>query len=212
VPVLPTVDVQVLAALVILATAADWVLIRPRGLRVQAPRSVIARKSTPPWVDGAWIGGNLAVVSWSLAVLLLPAYAYDWPRISDQPFLGALQAIGFALALVGGVLFFTSVRALGRHMTVAIQVQEGHRLVREGPYRFVRHPAYTGLLTSSVGLSLLYLSPILAGLTLVIIALAMYRSTLEERLLRSPEGFGSAYDEYVSETGRFLPRFLRRKH
>jgi protein-S-isoprenylcysteine O-methyltransferase Ste14 len=91
-------------------------------------------------------------------------------------------------------------------MTPAIQVAEGHQLVQVGPYRYIRHPAYTAIVSGAIGQSIVYLSPILALVALVLIGLAVYRAHLEEDLLGSPEGFGEAYSEYVTRTGRFLPR------
>ncbi len=114
--------------------------------------------------------------------------------------------MGFLVSLAGGLLFFAAVRALGRHMTPAIQVQEGHQLVQEGPYRYIRHPVYTAIVTGATGLSLLYLSPILALITILLVGLATYRARIEEELLGSSEGFGPAYSAYVARTGRFLPR------
>lgn len=203
--------VQVLAAVSLLALIGGFLvghsLPHPPRLRVR----VVARRSPARWTEVAWVAGALIVSFWSVGVLLVPAYTYHWPAAPDFPGSDVLQLIGFAASLAGGFLFFAAARALGRHMTPAIQVQEGHALVEEGPYRYVRHPAYTAIATAAVGLSILYLSPILSLLTLLLIGLAIYRAHLEEELLASPEAFGKAYTEYMGRTGRFLPR-IRAKY
>ncbi len=155
------------------------------------------------------MGGALIVIFWSIGVLLSPAYAYHWPASPDFPGSAVVQFLGFVAAIAGGLLFFAAVRTLGRHMTPAIQVQEGHRLVQEGPYRYIRHPAYTAIVTGAAGLSALYLSPLLVLITVLLAGTAAYRAHLEEDLLGSPEAFGETYRAYVARTGRFLPRIRR---
>jgi len=67
---------------------------------------------------------------------------------------------------------------------------------------------YTGNVTMALGLTLAYLSLPLFLLAIVLLATAVYRARLEERLLRSIEAFGPRYDAYMARTGRFLPRLL----
>ena len=78
-------------------------------------------------------------------------------------------------------------------MTPVIQVQEGHQLLQTGPFRYIRHPVYTAIVTGALGQTLLFLSPPLAFLTVLLACLAMYRARLEEALLSSPQAFGAAY-------------------
>jgi len=203
--------VQVLAAGIVVATLAGFILGHALPHAPRSPSRVVARRDPRRWTEIVWVGGALAMVFWQFAVLVVPVYAYHWPAAPDFPYSSAVQLLGFAVALAGGLLFFSAVRALGRHMTPRIQVQEGHRLVQEGPYAYIRHPAYTAILTSAAGLSLLYLSPILAGLFVLLAGVAVYRAGLEEDLLSSPEAFGEEYREYVARTGRFLPRLRGRR-
>jgi protein-S-isoprenylcysteine O-methyltransferase Ste14 len=167
---------------------------------------VVAKRNPQRWTEVVWASGSLVTAFWSIGVLLVPSYAYRWPATPD--FLGSeiVQLIGFLTSVAGGILFFAAVRALGRHMTPEIRVEEGHRLVQEGPYRYIRHPAYTAIITAAGGLSVLYLSPLLTLVTLLLVGMAVYRAHLEEDLLGSPDGFGKTYTEYVARTGRFLPR------
>lgn len=201
--------VQVLAG-VTLATLLGGFLLG-HGLEHLPRRAVrvVTKRHPARWTEVVWVGGALIVVLCSVGVLVDPAYAYHWPTTPEFPGSAVVQLFGFVAAIVGGLLFLASLRTLGRQMTPAIQVQEGHRLVQEGPYRYIRHPAYTAIVTGAVGLSALYLSPPLAAITVLLVGTAVYRARLEEELLGSPEAFGETYAAYVARTGRFLPRIRR---
>jgi protein-S-isoprenylcysteine O-methyltransferase Ste14 len=76
--------------------------------------------------------------------------------------------------------------------------------VREGPYRVLRHPSYTGLLLAVLGLSLT--SANLAAIVVYnfcVIAAFVYRINVEERVLR--DGLGDEYAEYMQHTYRLIP-------
>ena len=85
-----------------------------------------------------------------------------------------------------------------------LQVQKDHRLVREGPYRFVRHPGYTGFVLMALGLALGYSSLIgLAAIPLLMLPGLAYRMAVEEKLLT--EQFGDEYRQYTRTTKRIIP-------
>jgi len=202
-------SVQVLSLLCFIGTIAAVVLGGPPISERRARSRVVAKKDPRRWAEATWLAATAVAVFWPLGTFVAPAFAYHWPAIPDFPGSWALQLAGFGVAAIGGVLFVFSTRALGRFLTPAIQVREDHRLVQEGPYRYIRHPVYTAILLSAGGLSVLLLSPVLAVDTVVLIGLAIYRALLEEALLRSPEAFGDEYTAYIARTGRFLPRVRR---
>jgi protein-S-isoprenylcysteine O-methyltransferase Ste14 len=208
--VLSLLTVQVLAGVTLATLLGGFLLGRAWQHTPRSATRVVAQRGPARWTEVVWVVGALVVVLWSVGVLLAPAYTYDWPGPRDFPYSGVVQLLGFLVAIAGGLLFFAAVRALGAQMTPAIQVQEGHRLVQEGPYRFIRHPAYTAIVTGAAGLSALYLSLPLALTTVVLAGIAVYRAHLEEELLGSPGAFGEVYTTYVSRTGRFLPRIRSR--
>lgn len=115
-----------------------------------------------------------------------------------------MQVIG--LALIGAaVLLRIWVRIVLREMyTGHVQVQEGHRLVREGPYRFVRHPGYTGFILMAMGLAIGYSSLVgLAAVPALMLPGLAYRMTMEEKLLA--EQFGDEYRLYARMVKRLIP-------
>lgn len=189
--------------LVVLAIAGIALL--ARSMSRPAGR-VLASRSPVRGSEAAWLGATVAVQGWTLGVLVAPAWFYAWPSMGNFPDSTDVQLLGPALWLLGMGLLAWGVRTLGRYTTVAIQVTEGHRLVQEGPYAWIRHPIYTGNAAAALGLAVLYLSPPLLVLALLLIGLATYRGRIEDDFLRSPEAFGASYDAYVARTGRFLPR------
>jgi protein-S-isoprenylcysteine O-methyltransferase Ste14 len=120
------------------------------------------------------------------------------------------------LALVGG-----AVLAFGLFMiawTVALFAGVGRgtlapwdppeRLVVRGPYRYVRNPMITGVVSVLLGEAALFASPaVLAWAGFVFALNAVYFPLIEEPDLRSR--FGSDYDEYAASTPRWLPRYRR---
>lgn len=207
---LSLVVVQVFVAIGLVATIVGFLIGRARRPASTEPVRVVAERPPARWTQIAWIAGTLASVFWPVGVFFAPEYAYHWPAFPDFPDSWTVQVLGVLLSVSGGILFARAAQALGRQMTPAIQVQQGHRLVQEGPYRRIRHPVYTAIITVAAGQSLFLLSPAVAILAVVLVVLANYRAALEEALLKSPEAFGGIYDEYIARTGRFLPRMRSR--
>ena len=113
--------------------------------------------------------------------------------------IAGLVLILFAIAL----LIWARAHIRGQY-SGHVEVQAGHYLVTSGPYRFIRHPSYCGLLLMSLGVVVGYVSWIgLAGLALLLLPGMAYRIQVEEKLLRTQ--FGADYQEYASRTHKLLP-------
>ena len=117
------------------------------------------------------------------------------------------DSIALALIVGGLVLRWTSIMILGRLFTVNVAIQSGHTLVETGPYRYIRHPSYTGLLLAFVGLGVSFGSWLSIGVLVVPITLALLRRIdVEEAALR--RGLGEAYTDYCTRTKRLIPGVL----
>jgi protein-S-isoprenylcysteine O-methyltransferase Ste14 len=93
---------------------------------------------------------------------------------------------------------------LGRHFRREVTIEPGQRLVRRGPYRLLRHPAYTGILLFCAGLGLAFGSWVSAAVALLVVFAGMLpRIRVEERALA--QAFGADYEDYASSTARVLP-------
>lgn len=113
-------------------------------------------------------------------------------------------SVGAAVAVGGMALRIWSVRTLGQYFTYVVRVSADQTVVESGPYRFVRHPSYTGgLLTGiGIGLSLRYgLAPVIIGGAML--ASYLIRIAVEERALA--EGIGEPYRTYMTRTKRLIP-------
>jgi len=112
--------------------------------------------------------------------------------------------VGFCLFLGGLILRWYSIGYLGRYFTVDVSISAEHRLIDSGPYRFIRHPTYTGALLAFLGLgfclgnwlSILFLS-------LPIIGAFLRRIRIEESAL--VEALGEQYRAYMRRTKRLIP-------
>jgi protein-S-isoprenylcysteine O-methyltransferase Ste14 len=115
-----------------------------------------------------------------------------------------LEACGLALLISGVALFVWARRSLGKNYSGHVSIKAEQNLVQSGPYRWIRHPAYTGYMLMALGITLGYSS--LAGLAaffFILLPGMSYRVRVEEKLL---EAFGNEYQSYRQRTGRFLPR------
>jgi protein-S-isoprenylcysteine O-methyltransferase Ste14 len=149
--------------------------------------------------------GSLIVVLGSVFVGLTlgSALASAVPAADIRQRADAVFLLGLVLMAGGIALRFTAVIVLGRYFTPVVMVGRGQRVVDTGPYRWVRHPSYTGSLLTIAGvllamtnwLALLALLPVIAGL--------LYRIRVEEQALS--EQLGDAYRSYMRRTKRLVP-------
>ncbi|HYR96165.1 MAG TPA: isoprenylcysteine carboxylmethyltransferase family protein [Candidatus Binatus sp.] len=111
--------------------------------------------------------------------------------------------LGLALLAVGGVLRVWPMFVLGRRFSALVAIQEGHELVTNGLYRFIRHPSYLGALLGYTGWVLVFRSGLGLLLLVPMVWLIVVRMDAEERLLASE--FGGNYADYRKRTWRLLP-------
>jgi protein-S-isoprenylcysteine O-methyltransferase Ste14 len=108
------------------------------------------------------------------------------------------------LILAGLALRWWAILTLRHAFTVDVAVTSNQRVVEGGPYAFVRHPSYTGILLSFVGLGLLLRHWTSVVALLVPIAWALhYRIGIEERALVA--GLGEAYVDFMRRRRRLVP-------
>lgn len=119
-----------------------------------------------------------------------------------------IRGLGVIIVIIGLMLSMSAQRHLGKNWVGGAALTTNHQLVTTGPYRYVRHPLYSGILVSVCGIGFFswnwYYA--LAGLCLALSFL--YRVPLEEHLLRKK--FKKKFDRYASTTGWIIPRFRKR--
>ena len=115
-----------------------------------------------------------------------------------------IEALGIAIT-VAGMAFAIWARAyLGGNWSSNVTVKVDHQLVRTGPYRWVRHPIYSGLIVAMIGTALNRRQ--VRGLVAVALLWIGFtiKSRIEERFMEAT--FGPEYDEYKATTGALVPR------
>lgn len=149
--------------------------------------------------------GSRAAILTGIFTSIALAYAFVHLGWDDLPRAGV--ELGIALMFVGIGVRQWSIAVLGRFFSTAVRAVEGHRIVREGPYRLVRHPSYAGALLTMAGLGLA--SGSWEGLVAILGAAGLvfgYRIHVEERFLAGQ--FGAEYAAYRSTTKLLLPFVL----
>jgi len=135
----------------------------------------------------------------ALAILLK---SQKWAAINLNFYL--LNAFALALLLAGIVVRATAILTLGRFFTTNLAVQTGQRVVRQGLYRWMRHPSYTGGLISFMGLGVAFANWLsLVALLIVIIGSYIHRMNVEEKVLIA--SLGEEYLDYSRHTKRLIP-------
>ncbi|MFI5013400.1 MAG: methyltransferase family protein [Hyphomicrobiales bacterium] len=142
--------------------------------------------------------------------LLICAVLFVAPRILpaalDRRFLPSaflLSWIGSLMVAAGLAFAVWARRHLGRNWSGAVALKREHALIRSGPYRFVRHPIYAGLLLAILGSAVAFGEwRGLLGLAFAFIAI-IHRVRAEDALMS--ETFGEEYRDYRRHTKALLP-------
>ena len=115
-----------------------------------------------------------------------------------------VYVIGLSLFLLGLIIRWIAIIHLGRFFTVNVAIADDHELITTGPYRYVRHPSYTGTLLIFLGFGLCTLNIFsLAAIFLPITAAFLWRMHVEEAALK--QAFGDRYQTYATTTSRLIP-------
>jgi protein-S-isoprenylcysteine O-methyltransferase Ste14 len=109
--------------------------------------------------------------------------------------------------LAGTVFRQWAIAVLGRYFFGVIGVQKEQKVVETGPYRWIRHPSYTGVLIFLVGMGLAMQSWAAMLVNIVIFGVAYgFRIFVEEKVLIRE--LGNSYVEYMKRTKRVIPKIV----
>ena len=117
---------------------------------------------------------------------------------------GWLTWVGVAIMIFGVIFRQYVIAFLGKFFTATIQIKKDHELVQTGPYRYIRHPSYLGILILSLGLGIAMANWISLLICIVLPAISlMRRIKFEEKELE--QHFGQQYQDYRKNTWRVIP-------
>ena len=141
-----------------------------------------------------------AVLAWAILASWLPASLLQQQGIPDG--VGAGLA-GISVTILGlGLAVWARVH-LGKNWSARPAIQVDHKLIRTGPYRFVRNPIYTGLLVGYAGTAIVIGALWAFILILFVLVAFLGKIWAEEKFLL--EEFGEAYKEYRRKVKALIP-------
>ncbi|HZR55470.1 MAG TPA: isoprenylcysteine carboxylmethyltransferase family protein [Terriglobales bacterium] len=108
-----------------------------------------------------------------------------------------ITCLGVALAIWARYI-------LGQYWSARVEVKVDHQLIASGPYAYVRHPIYTGILLAGIGTAL-YVGELRAILAITLATVGFAIKAKQEESLMTSE-FGNRYQEYRKATGFLIPR------
>jgi protein-S-isoprenylcysteine O-methyltransferase Ste14 len=124
-----------------------------------------------------------------LTVLVAMAAVTHWQEMS------LIAWLGLALFIFGVLFRLKAINTLGRFYSHRVRLIGEHRIIDTGPYQYVRHPAYTGMLTAHFGFVLFFYNPwAMAAFLLVLLPAVVMRIKVEEVALYELNGY-AAYAE-----------------
>jgi protein-S-isoprenylcysteine O-methyltransferase Ste14 len=196
---LPLIYTNPVAAIVFLMACLVW--LAPEALGTGHQMAKVTRKAASVQDRsslGILIGLQWAGLALNFALgLWYPGAAITWQRT-------ALFLIGVICIPLGVALRWYAIRTLGRFYTRDVAVTTDQQVVQSGPYRFIRHPAYSGtfLTMLGVGLAMTNWASLAALLSCVFLG-HFYRVKVEEDALIG--AIGQPYIDYMRRTRRFIP-------
>lgn len=179
-----------------LILALCWVLIEVAIIRSSRRRAQATQKHEQRSEKFIWVIVCLSLV---FAVILKELQLWPMP-------IAYINRQGVAVLLfLGGVgLRFYAVFSLGRFFTTRVGIHHAHRLIQSGPYRYIRHPSYTGLIVAFIGAGIAMGDfAALMILLIPVVGVLLKRIGIEEICLL--DHFGHEYTCYCSRTKKLIP-------
>jgi protein-S-isoprenylcysteine O-methyltransferase Ste14 len=169
--------------------------------RLASPGSTAAEDRESPWSRASYLLPMLLVI-----VLMIGPGWPPWLELQWVPGGWIRYWIGVGVLASGLGLTVWARPVLGRNWSGRIAIKDGQQLVRTGPYRWIRHPIYTGGLIAILGSAVA--SGRVCGFLAVALACAAlgYKIRIEERWLMRE--FGDQYAEYRRSSWMLVPYVL----
>ena len=149
--------------------------------------------------------GSLLIIYASIFVSITIAFYFAQTGVWILP--DWVFYLGTVMMLLGIFVREWAVVMLRRYFSYSVRVREDHKVVQNGPYRVVRHPAYTGTMLTIIGIGFALRSWAGVLVLAVLFTLAFtYRIKVEEKLLIGE--LGDDYLQYMNRTKRLIPFIL----
>ena len=179
------------------------------GIRITIQSKVLKEERVITENKLSLVSGSIAALTtliFGAEYLFFPG-TFRFTYVLDYPLW--LRWLGVVMLIVGLIIFFQAHYHLGRNFYSLVAVKEEQKLVTSGPYRWIRHPIYTGYILTYLAGGLIASNLVLTFVPVIFFSLMIVnRIPREEAVMR--EEFGQDYLDFEARTGRLLPRFCTR--
>lgn len=138
----------------------------------------------------------------SLAIVILAPFS-DRHSFVVFNFGDAGRMVGLVLIVPGFVLMQMAEKYLAKQFSIQVTIQEDHKLIQNGPYQFIRHPRYLGVLVFFLGISLAFRSLLAVLVIIALLGVLLWRVSAEEKLMQLE--FGEAWEAYRRTSWKIIP-------
>lgn len=114
-----------------------------------------------------------------------------------------IDLAGVAIFLAAVAVTVSARRALGKFFSTRVRVTSAQRLIQSGPYRYIRHPIYLGVMLLYFSAPIVYQSAYGALVALPVVPILLRRISIEEKAMALH--FGTEYGAYAKRTKRLVP-------
>ena len=115
----------------------------------------------------------------------------------------AIRVLGLLLSFLGFVLMNWSIMVLGKQFSVNVTIQDDHKLITNGPYKYIRHPRYSGVIVFLIGIPIVYRTWLPLIVDILLIEVLLWRIKDEEKLMH--QEFKSDWENYRRKTYSLIP-------
>lgn len=120
--------------------------------------------------------------------------------VDDSP--SIFQVMGFIIFLAGIAFRLWAVKTLGKIYSHMVRKVDEHEIIDSGPYRYIRHPAYAGMILANLGIVIFFFNEVtLLVFLLVLLPAIIFRILIEEKTLFKIK----TYVSYAQDRSRLIP-------
>jgi protein-S-isoprenylcysteine O-methyltransferase Ste14 len=204
---LESIVVQLLAGIGFFAFVFDFIYV----LAIKRRNNVNEHINTASLVLNHSAAAKLGIIVLDAMICLCCVMVFTFPYLSfllvPRMWTGdgaaIIQVVGFTLVAGGDMHLFLAYKALGVYWAYPLDGKTGkHKLVKDGPYKHVRHPVYDSFGIIAMGFVLIFLDWFLL-IFFIVSAIGLYVQAIDEEKALV-DYFGDEYIAYMRGTGRFF--------
>ena len=143
----------------------------------------------------------------SVGMMIVPMlYVFTpWLNSFSMGLLDSVRWIGIICYGFDLILFWWVHQTLGKNWSPVLEIRKEHKLITEGPYKYIRHPMYTQMWIGVLCICLIS-SNWIVGIAAVLTWSILYYIRLPEEEKMMEDEFGDEYKKYIKRTKKIIPR------